>query len=134
MSVLFNRLTCTIVSSKENLEVLSNAFACRVLEEPLIEKKKKIKINKRGEKVIFFYFFCYFFLSLSVRLSRCDRWFIKFGEFVSTFAMTNYRGIWQALWAISAAVYILSILILSLINFSVMHISGKYLGSACVYK
>lgn len=41
LPVLFNRLTCTIVSSKENLEVLSNAFACRVLKESLIEKKKK---------------------------------------------------------------------------------------------
>lgn len=37
-----------IVSSKENLEVLSNAFACRVLKESLIEKKKKK--NKKIKK------------------------------------------------------------------------------------
>lgn len=50
------------MSSKENLEVLSSAFACRVLKEPLIEKKK---------------------VSLSVSVSLFfpyHRWFIKLDE------------------------------------------------------
>lgn len=51
------------MSSKENLEVLSSAFACRVLKEPLIEKKKKVS------------------LSVSVSLFfPYHRWFIKLDE------------------------------------------------------
>lgn len=51
------------MSSKENLEVLSSAFACRVLKEPLIEKKKKVSLS-----VSVSLFFAY------------HRWFIKLDE------------------------------------------------------